>query len=158
MTIALVKTLASKYKLTASQVYRKYRGALQIGNHTYRTLEVKVPTPKSVVVIRWGATPLEAVRIGRETINDAIGFPREYAKPDLVQRLQANVCELCGSTQNIEVHHVRKLQNLKQRWAGKRAKPQWVVRMIALQRKSLVVCAKCHDDIHVGRPTPDKRE
>ncbi len=158
MTIALVKTLASKYKLTSGRVYQNYRGKLQIGDHTYRTLEVKVPTSKSMVVIRWGATPLKVVRIGYETINDTIGFAREYAKTDLVQRLQANVCELCGSTQNIEVHHVRKLQNLKQRWAGKKDKPKWVVSLIALQRKSLVVCTKCHVDIHAGRPTPDKRE
>jgi group II intron reverse transcriptase/maturase len=158
MTIALVKTLASKYKLTAERVYRKYRGTLQIGNHTYRTLEVNVPTTKGTVVIRWGAIPLNVVRIGYETLNDTLGFAREYARTDLVQRLQANICELCGSTQHIEVHHVRKLQNLKQRWAGKRDKPKWVVRMIALQRKSLVVCAPCHADIHAGRPTPIRRE
>lgn len=158
MTVALVKTLASKFKVSSQQVYRKYRGNLQIGDHTYRTLEVAVPTKKGTVMIRWGAIPLKVVRIGSETMNDTIGYPREYAKTDLVQRLRANICELCGTTEDIEVHHIRKLQNLKQRWAGKKEKPTWIVKMIALQRKTLVVCKKCHDDIHAGRPTPDKRK
>lgn len=158
MTIALVKTLASKFKINTQQVYQKYRDKVLIDNREYTTLQVAVPTSKGTVSIRWGGVSLKVVHVGHETIDDTMGFPREYAKTDLIQRLQANTCELCGSTNNIEVHHVRKLQNLKLRWAGKKNKPKWVIKMIALRRKTLVVCAKCHDDIHAGRPTPSKRE
>jgi hypothetical protein len=98
------------------------------------------------------------VKVGHEPIEDRQPFELKYARTDLIQRLQANTCELCGSQDNIEVHHVRKLADLKRRWAGRKEKPKWVVRMIAIQRKTLVVCHQCHVDIHAGRPTPSSRE
>src|SRR5690606_20770704 len=76
---------------------------------------------------------------------------------DLIQRLQADTCELCNTQGNCEVHHVRKLSDLKQKWAGRKAKPEWVIRMITMQRKTLIVCKKCHTDIHAGRPIPKAR-
>ena len=45
-------------------------------------------------------------------------------RSDLVQRLQANKCELCGSQGDCEVHHVRKLVDLKKRWARRPIKPE----------------------------------
>jgi group II intron reverse transcriptase/maturase len=62
----------------------------------------------------------------------------------LITRLQAGVCELCGSTDELEMHHVRKLKNLK-------GKSDWEVKMIARKRKTLAVCIKCHHKIHAGR-------
>jgi hypothetical protein len=72
------------------------------------------------------------------------------ARTSLEQRLLANRCEICGATEKIEVHHLRKLADLKK--AGRGAKPAWVIRMAELQRKTLVVCADCHDSIHAGKP------
>ena len=63
-------------------------------------------------------------------------------------------CELCGSQERCEVHHVRKLSDLKNRWSGRKQKPDWVIRMITMRRKTLVVCAKCHDAIHAGKAIP----
>ena len=67
----------------------------------------------------------------------------------MVQRLLADTCELCGSQEQVEVHHIHALKDLKRR--GRREKPEWMKRMAARQRKTLVVCRKCHDDIHAGR-------
>lgn len=61
----------------------------------------------------------------------------------LITRLQARVCELCGSTDELEMHHVRKLKDLK-------GKSDWEVKMIARQRKTLALCIKCHHKIHAG--------
>jgi hypothetical protein len=72
--------------------------------------------------------------------------------------LQANTCELCGSEEKCEVHHIRKLADLKHRWAGRKTKPEWVKTMIAIQRKTLVVCRRCHVAIHAGRLIPNRRE
>ncbi len=77
------------------------------------------------------------------------------ARSDLIERLQANKCELCGSKEDCEVHHVRKLADLKK--PGRKEKPDWMKRMIAMQRKTLIVCRKCHIDIHAGRPTKKTR-
>jgi AI2M/AI1M-like, HNH endonuclease len=73
-------------------------------------------------------------------------------RTDLVSRLQAESCELCDSQKNIEVHHIRKLADFKK--PGRKEKPAWMKRMIALRRKTLVVCKCCHNAIHAGRPTP----
>lgn len=73
------------------------------------------------------------------------------ARTELGQRLQANQCEWCGSNQgSMEVHHVRKLKDLKGR-------SQWECHMIARQRKTIVMCRKCHRQLHAGR-LPVKRE
>jgi len=158
MEVALIKTLAGKFRTSAAKTYRKYRGKKTVEGHTYRTIQVEVPTKSGSRLIYWGAIPLRVQSISHGTLNDYIGYDRKYARADLIQRLLANQCELCNSKQDIEVHHVRKLANLKKRWAGRRKKPDWVVRMIGLQRKTLVVCRKCHIDIHAGRPTPNFRK
>ena len=61
----------------------------------------------------------------------------------LEKRLKAKVCELCGTTESdrYEIHHVNKLKNLKGR-------EQWEIAMLAKRRKTLVVCEKCHHEIH----------
>ncbi|MGH2749414.1 MAG: maturase, partial [Actinomycetota bacterium] len=65
------------------------------------------------------------------------------------ERLLANTCELCGSQENVQVHHVRGLKDLHRKGRGE--KPRWVKVMAARRRKTLVVCESCHDDIHAGR-------
>ncbi len=157
MQTALVKTLAEKYKTSVPKIYRSYRNKIEVDGREYVVLQVEVPTEKGSRLIHWGGIPLRTVKVGTGRLNDQRFVSYEY-RSDLVQRLQANKCELCGSTQNCEVHHVRKLKDLKQRWAGRRTKPKWVERMIAMRRKTLVVCHDCHRKIHNGHPTPNKNE
>ena len=59
----------------------------------------------------------------------------------LVERLTANKCELCGKEGNVVSHHVRKLSEL-------RGKTEWERKMLKMHRKSLIVCAECHNMIH----------
>jgi group II intron reverse transcriptase/maturase len=153
MQAALVKTLMQKYKLSISQVYRKYRGKVLVDDYEYITLQVEVPTKRGTRLIYWGAVPLKVVNIGTGQIDDTKFVSFEY-RSDLIRRLQADKCELCGSEDNCEVHHVRKLSDLKQKWAGRKEKPMWVARMIAMERKTLIVCHECHRKIHAGEPTP----
>lgn len=159
MQIALVKTLAHKYRISASQVYRKYRGKLTVDNHDYTTLQLEVPTKHGSRLIYWGAIPLRTVKIGQAQLLHDQQYQEQFKNTvDLLVRLKADVCELCGSTDRCQVHHIRKLAELKKRWAGRKEKPRWVTRMIAMQRKTLIVCFRCHRDIHNGVPTPIKRE
>ena len=160
MEVALTKTLANKFRTSVPRVYRKYRGIHTVDDFTYKTLQIEVPTKHGTKTIYWGGIPLRIVKPGTESINDTIPWGSEitaYRKSDLIQRLQASECELCGSEKDCQVHHVRKLSDLKKRWRGRKEKPVWVKTMIAIQRKTLVVCAKCHADIHAGRPTPERR-
>ena len=74
----------------------------------------------------------------------------KYNNTELTQRLIAQECELCGSNQEVQVHHIKKLANLKKRYKGRKEPPIWVKRMIARNRKTIVVCLKCHRAIHSG--------
>jgi len=74
-------------------------------------------------------------------------MPRAYYT-DLERRVRANACEVCGTKEDIEVHHVRKLTDLTRK--DGRKIPAWKQQMIARQRKTLVVCRHCHVRIHSG--------
>ncbi len=158
MEVALTKTLAHKFKTTVARIYQQYHGTRTVNGYAYKTLQVEVPTQKGTRSIRWGAIPLKVVKPGVEPIDDS----RRRAGPlssrtDLIRRLQANECEVCGSQTNCDVHHIRKLADLKKRWQGRKDKPEWVKRMIALQRKTLVTCPKCHTAIHARQLSLNKR-
>jgi group II intron reverse transcriptase/maturase len=149
MEVSLTKTLARKYKTSVAQIYSRHitREANTAGRMT-KVLKVVVDREgRPPLVAKWGGISLER-RIDTP-LND---FP--YAvwghRTELVQRLQANECELCGSTEHIQVHHIRKLADLKR---GNKEVPRWVETMAARRRKTLVVCHRCHRDIHAGRPT-----
>jgi group II intron reverse transcriptase/maturase len=157
METALLKTLAHKHKTTVTKMSRKYKATIQIDGRSYKVLQVEVPTKKGSRLIQWGGIPLRTVKFGTGRLDDHRYVTYEY-RSDLVQRLQADECELCGSKQDCEVHHVRKLRDLRKRWAGRPIKPMWVQRMIAMKRKTLVVCHTCHRKIHQGLPTPNQSE
>lgn len=154
MEVSLTKTLANKFRTKVTAIYKKYKGTRTVDGFTYKVLRVDVPTKNGTRTIYWGGISLKVIKPGSEPIDDHIGIRNFVAnsRTDLVQRLQANECELCGVMEKCDVHHIRKLANLKERWRGKKEKPDWVVRMIALRRKTLVVCEKCHVKIHAGRP------
>ncbi len=160
MEIALVKTLAHKLRIKVSRVYRRYRTTMEVNGQSYRVLQTKVHTGKKEVTFWWGAIPLKVQRIDHQPINDNREYFENFQyienRSDLITRLCANECEICGAETECEVHHVRKLADLKERWRGKPNKPLWVKKMIALQRKTLVVCPSCHRKIHNGEPLPQK--
>jgi group II intron reverse transcriptase/maturase len=62
----------------------------------------------------------------------------------LLTRLKAQKCEICGSNDKIEVHHIHKLKDLK-------GKKRWEKAMIARNRKTLVLCHMCHHKLHIGK-------
>ncbi|HZD01106.1 MAG TPA: RNA-directed DNA polymerase [Actinomycetes bacterium] len=76
-------------------------------------------------------------------------------RSELVQRLLADACELCGSTEQVEVHHVRALKDLNPK--GRNHQPEWATRMASRRRKTLVVCRACHENVHAGPPTRQPR-
>jgi group II intron reverse transcriptase/maturase len=156
MEVSLTKTLAHKFKTTVSRIYRRYAGKRTVQGNTYKVLAVEVPAKTKTRHIYWGAVPLNVIKPNIEAIDDNATLPNTIfgSRTDLIQRLQANECEICGSQEHCEVHHIRKLSDLKNRWRGRKEKPAWVTSMIALQRKTLVVCKECHVIIHSGKPLP----
>ncbi len=141
---SLTRTLAGKHKTEITKIYRKYRYRID-GRNTI-----------AVTIQREGKNPLLAV-FGKKKIErkfDAV-IDDEIkqifvGRTQLVERMLADKCEICGSSDGVEVHHIKKLKDLRKKWQGRKEKPEWVRKMIAIRRKSLVVCKKHHDEIHAG--------
>jgi RNA-directed DNA polymerase len=76
---------------------------------------------------------------------------------ELYYRMNADECEYCGNSERpLEVHHIRKLKDLKQMHHLE----HWQKVMIARHRKTMILCGvtadSCHVLLHQGR-LPDKR-
>ena len=136
-------------QISQAQVYKRFKGTHQNEYGTYKVLQVVVEREPGQVplVARFGGIPLRYNRWA--AIDDAPTKPIWSGRSEVVERLLAQKCELCGATDNIEVHHIRKLADLKR--YGQSDPPQWVRKMAARQRKSLVVCRNCHHNIQYGR-------
>lgn len=148
---SLLKTLAAKHDTTVMHELRKYAATAQDPRTgtTLKCIEVRVEREgKPALVARFGGISL--TRHPQAILNDHP--PKAHSgRSELLQRLLADECELCGSREDIEVHHIRKLADIKTR--DGQPKPEWAHRMAARQRKTLVVCRVCHVAIHAGRPT-----
>jgi group II intron reverse transcriptase/maturase len=155
METSLLKTLAAKFKATVTAMARKYRATAQTASGPLKCLEVVVARGdgRPPLVARFGGFPLH--RQTQAILNDRSPLPRRPPRSELLQRLLAEECELCGAVGRCEVHHVRKLADLRR--PGRAAPPPWIKAMIALRRKTLIVCASCHAAIHAGRPVPTRR-
>jgi Reverse transcriptase (RNA-dependent DNA polymerase)/Type II intron maturase len=151
MQLSLVFTLADKYRTSAGKIFRKYKATVKRAHGTLQVLEARHARGggKEPLVARFGGIELRWQK--QAILNDE---PKQvYShRSEVVQRLLAQACELCGATENCEVHHVRKLADLSQ--PGRREKPLWVRRMAARRRKTLVTCQRCHEAIHRERPSP----
>lgn len=150
MEHSLLKTLAAKHRTTTRKIRAKYRTTTRTPEgKTLRCLEVCVDREgKPPLIARFGGISL--TRQPLAILND-VPFVHKNRRTEILKRLLADTCELCGSHEQIEVHHIRKLSDLKH--PGRRQKPVWVQKMAAMRRKTLVVCHTCHDAIHAGRPT-----
>jgi hypothetical protein len=148
METSLTKTLAHKLNVSVPKVYEKYRAKLVVQGKEYKGLQVSISRKdKPSLVATWGGISLKWD--SKATLED--DPPKLYGRrTELVQRLLAECCELCGNDGEIEVHHVRALKKLHEHPG--RPKPEWVKRMIALKRKTLILCKRCHVAIEHGLP------
>jgi hypothetical protein len=148
METSLTKTLAHKLKVSVPKIYEKYGAELEVDGKKYKGLQASIPRKdKDPLVATWAGVPLTwDIKATLEEQPKRIWANRT----ELEQRLLADFCELCGGTEEIEVHHVQAMRKLHE-YPG-RPKPEWVKRMIALQRKTLVLCKRCHEDVEHGLP------
>jgi group II intron reverse transcriptase/maturase len=143
---SLVKTLAAKHRKPTTWVYRRYMHKQQDGR---KVIRVSIPreSPKRPLTATFGVEPLRYVK--STIIQDEV-VPLHFRPTELVQRLLAETCELCGFSQQVEVHHVRRLADIKKKYRGRQQPPPWAVFMMERNRKTVVVCRQCHHKIHAG--------
>ena len=156
MEWSLAKTLAAKHKTSCAKVFRRYKSTIQTehGERKCLTVVKERGEGKHPLVARFGGIPLKRKR--QAILVDQ--KPQRYRaeRNELIKRLLADTCEMCGSTVDVQVHHIRALRDLNVK--GRREKPRWVQLMAARKRKTLVVCRTCHVDIHAGRSNPQSQQ
>ena len=148
MEQSLAKTLATKFKVTVNKVHKHYGASWTRDGKVSKGLQVIVQREgKKPLIAKWGGIPLK--RKLQAILNDQP--PTLWpSRSELEKRLLADTCELCGSQDRVEVHHIRALKDLEQK--GRQEKPLWAKVMSARKRKTLVVCWSCHRSIHAGKP------
>ena len=147
----MLNTLANKHQRTVTQLARKYRTNVTTPNGTLTCFQVRVEREE-------GKRPLVgqfrgfSIRRQKDAVlidqRPPVAYPRGT---ELLKRLQADTCELCGSTLQVEVHHIRKLADRTR--PGRGGVPDWRRIMAMRKRKTLVTCRVCHEAIHRDWPT-----
>jgi hypothetical protein len=149
---SLLRTLANKHRSTVAKMARRFGGEVLTTDGKIKCLQVEVPREgRRPLLARFGGISLRRQTFVTAIEDLAVDPPSRCHRTELLERLLADECERCGSRDHVQVHHVRKLADLKVEGRGER--PAWMRQMIALKRKTLIVCRNCHDAIHAGRPT-----
>ena len=148
MQQSIAKTLAAKHKTPRRQLIRRYQSTVDTEHGERACLQVVVERGegKRPLVARFGGIPLTRNR--QAVLTDQKPQRYRVERNELIKRLLADKCELCGSTVDVQVHHVRALRDLNVK--GRKAKSPWVQVMAARRRKTLVVCRPCHLTVHGG--------
>jgi hypothetical protein len=147
MQTSMLKTLAAKHKTSVNVMAAKYRV------EAYDAASDQMLTAYRVKVERPGKHPLFAqfggfsLKRQDKEINDQPSRNRNSKHTEILERLLADQCENCGSRDGCQVHHIKRISNLV-KWKDR---PDWANLMIIRSRKTLVLCRKCHSDLHAGR-------
>lgn len=139
MEYSMYKTYCTKYRTHIPKIIKKFRIGKDFG--------VKYKNKSGVEKIRlFYNEGFKRKKKASYTNCDIVPDTRIHlSSTSLIDRLNANKCEVCGVENTpIEIHHVRKLKDLK-------GKKYWEKLMIARKRKTLAVCFDCHRKIHYGK-------
>ena len=137
MEYSMYKTFAWKYRTSVKKLCKKYK---KDGVFTIPFTDSKGRNNQAVFYNKGFKKKNPGIESKYDNLpNVAFGL----SKTSLTDRLKAKKCELCGVTENVEMHHIRKLKDLK-------GKSDWQKAMIARQRKTMAVCRTCHMKIHYG--------
>jgi group II intron reverse transcriptase/maturase len=155
METSMLKTLAGKHRSTVTKMASKYKTVIGTPDGPRTCFQVVIPRDRSrkPLVARFGGIPLRRQRTA--VLTDQSPIMASAKRNELIHRLLAGRCELCESTDRLEVHHLRKLADLNRH--DRPDKPPWVHLMAKRRRKTLIICRTCHEDIHAGRTRTSTR-
>ena len=142
---SMLKTLAAKHRSTVTKMAARHKAKIETSNGPRTCFEArKHREGKKDLVARFGGIPLRQDR--RAVIHDPAPGPA-LPRKELISRLRTRECELCETGATVAVHQVTGLNSLGEPGPGQ---PAWAVLMAKMRRKTLIVCAACHDWIHAN--------
>jgi group II intron reverse transcriptase/maturase len=143
---SMLKTLAAKHRSTVTRMAARYRAKVVTDDGLRACYEARVTREgKRDLVARFGGIALRHDR--RAVITDPGPVLVRLPRRELLRRLQRRQCELCEQGATVAVHQVAGLKQLGTPGPGQ---PAWAVLMAKMRRKTLVVCAPCHEHIHAN--------
>lgn len=115
---SLVKTLAFKYKCSYKNIIKKFGVDVPLKNNktgTRKLLGIKYKSKDEEKVLTYFNESLSKRELPIVNLVDQLPLPLNH-RTTLLDRIQASECELYGSAENIEVRHIRKLNEVKDKW------------------------------------------
>jgi group II intron reverse transcriptase/maturase len=144
--VSMLKTLALKHQSTVSQMAARHKAKVTTGDGPRTCFQARRRRRgKPDLVARFGGITLRQDR--RAVITDPAPVRVRVPRKELLARLRQRECELCETGTTVVVHQVARLNEL-----GKPGpdQPAWAAIMARKRRKTLIVCAPCHDWIHAN--------
>jgi group II intron reverse transcriptase/maturase len=143
---SMLKTLAAKHRSTVTKMAARYRAKIETSDGPRTCYEArKHREGRKDLAARFGGITLRQDR--RAVIRDPAPAPAPYPRKELIRRLRKRECELCETGTTVTVHQVTGLKALGEPGPGQ---PPWAALMARMRRKTLIVCAACHDSIHAN--------
>jgi hypothetical protein len=146
---SMLKTLAAKHKSSVAKMAARYKAKAITGHGPRTCFEARLTRKgKKDLIARSGGIPLKQDR--RAVIHDPAPARISHPRKELISRLRKRWCELCEHGATVAVHKVAALSQLGTIGPGQ---PAWAALMAKMRRKTLIVCAACHEHIHANPVT-----
>jgi group II intron reverse transcriptase/maturase len=138
---SLGHTLANKHKCSARKIFNRYTQVDEHGEKRFTVTDFK--SGRSIKFVK--LKDINRRPTPDDQRHDIIeGFYLSRKRSEITDRINKGLCEYCGNSGYMEVHHVKALKDLK-------GKSPWEKWMIAKQRKTMVLCNSCHHKLHWGK-------
>ena len=143
---SMLKTLAAKHRSTVTKMAARHKAKIETSDGLRTCFEArKHREGRPDLIARFGGIILRQDR--RAVIRDPVPVPAPRPRRELISRLRKRECELCETGTTVAVHQVTGLKALGKPGPGQ---PAWAALMARMRRKTLIVCAACHDWIHAN--------
>ncbi|WP_371648207.1 MULTISPECIES: reverse transcriptase domain-containing protein [unclassified Streptomyces] len=144
METSMLKTLAAKHRSSVPKMAAKHKARIDTEKGPRVCFEARIERKnRKPLVARFGGIPLYRQRSAKVVDRRPVWV--DYPHKELVTRLLADTCEICGSNGDVQVHHIRALADLAHAgWPPS----DWARVMLDRRRKTVVACDACHDRIH----------
>ncbi|MGH3305471.1 MAG: reverse transcriptase domain-containing protein [Streptosporangiaceae bacterium] len=146
---SMLKTLAAKHQSTVTKMAARHKAKIETPHGLRTCFEARVRREgRKDLVARFGGIPL--LRDKDRAIFDPVPVLAPAPRKELIYRLLKRRCEACQNGTTVTVHQVAKLARLGKPGPGQ---PAWAALMAKMRRKTLMVCAPCHEIIHANPVT-----
>jgi hypothetical protein len=146
---SMLKTLAARHRSSVTKMAARHQAKATTSDGLRNCFEARLKREgKKDLVARSGGIILRQDR--RAVITDPAPVPFITPRKELIHRPRKRQCELCEHGATVAVHQVAGLADLGKTGPGQ---PAWAALMAKMRRKTLIICAPCHEHIHANPVT-----